>query len=148
MHSMLNADDRASILARLDTLTPTASAQWGTMNVTQMLAHMADAMRMVLGDISVKPKNMWLLRIGLVKKAVLYVFPFPKNAPTADELKSRVPKSFEAERADLRGLIARLDPANRAPRAAEHPVFGPMTTEEWGALGYKHTDHHFRQFGV
>lgn len=145
---MLNEADRASILARLDTLTPDAPARWGKMNATQMLAHMTDALRMVLGDIAVRPMNKRILRIGFVKKAVLYLLPFPKNAPTAHELRSRAPKSFEEERADLRGLIARLAPANRAPRAAEHPAFGPMTTEEWGALGYKHADHHFRQFGV
>jgi Protein of unknown function (DUF1569) len=148
MPSMLSATDRASILSRLDRLTPDAMAQWGTMNVTQMLAHLADAMRMALGDLAVKSKRIPLFRFGPVKWAVLNLLPFPKNAPTADELKSRAPRGFEEERADVRALVARLEPANRAPRAAEHPIFGPMTTDDWGTLGFKHTDHHLRQFGV
>jgi hypothetical protein len=28
------------------------------------------------------------------------------------------------------------------------PLFGPLTGREWGALAYKHADHHLRQFGV
>ncbi|MGH9801334.1 MAG: DUF1569 domain-containing protein, partial [Blastocatellia bacterium] len=30
----------------------------------------------------------------------------------------------------------------------EHPAFGKLSTKDWGALTYKHMDHHFRQFGV
>ena len=29
-----------------------------------------------------------------------------------------------------------------------HPIFGPLTVRQWGVQGYKHTDHHLRQFGV
>ena len=29
-----------------------------------------------------------------------------------------------------------------------HPFFGKMTAEEWGMLGYKHLDHHLKQFDV
>ncbi len=32
--------------------------------------------------------------------------------------------------------------------AATHPFFGSMTRSSWGVLGYKHFDHHLRQFGV
>jgi hypothetical protein len=30
----------------------------------------------------------------------------------------------------------------------EHPAFGRMSRRVWGVLGYRHLDHHFRQFGV
>ncbi|NUQ28665.1 MAG: DUF1569 domain-containing protein, partial [Acidobacteriaceae bacterium] len=29
-----------------------------------------------------------------------------------------------------------------------HCFFGPMTPDEWAAMGYKHLDHHLNQFGV
>ena len=31
---------------------------------------------------------------------------------------------------------------------ATHFLFGPLSAEEWGRWGYKHMDHHLRQFGV
>jgi len=31
---------------------------------------------------------------------------------------------------------------------AAHPLFGRLTTAEWGRWGYRHMDHHLRQFGV
>lgn len=29
-----------------------------------------------------------------------------------------------------------------------HPAFGTLSRRAWGVLGYRHVDHHFRQFGV
>jgi hypothetical protein len=29
-----------------------------------------------------------------------------------------------------------------------HPVFGVMSRNDWGRWGYRHTDHHLRQFGA
>ena len=31
--------------------------------------------------------------------------------------------------------------------APAHPMFGPMTPEDWMRWGYLHADHHLRQFG-
>ena len=28
------------------------------------------------------------------------------------------------------------------------PMFGPLSRDEWGVLGYRHLDHRLRQFGV
>jgi hypothetical protein len=148
MPTMRNAADRAAILERLDRVTPDARARWGTMNASQMLAHLADAVRMALGDLAVKSKRVPIARTWLFRKAFLHVMPFPKNAPTANELKTRAPEAFETERENVRALVTRLDPQSGGSRAAEHPIFGPMTPEEWGVLGYKHFDHHLRQFGV
>ena len=29
-----------------------------------------------------------------------------------------------------------------------HPFFGPMSSRLWGKWGWRHEDHHLRQFGV
>jgi Protein of unknown function (DUF1569) len=148
MPSMRNASDRAAILTRLDRLTPDATARWGRMTPTQMLTHVADAVRMALGDLPVQAKSVPIAQTWLARKLFIYVIPFPKNAPTAKELIARRSDHFEQEREQLRVLVARLDPASGAGRAARHPIFGAMTEGDWGALGYKHFDHHLRQFGV
>ena len=72
--------------------------------------------RMSLGDLPVREKRIFL-RYPPFKQLVLYVFPFPRGAPTARELIDRTPGDIDAERRD-------------------------------SVLGYKHSDHHLRQFGA
>lgn len=148
MPRLNNPADRAAIVSRLDRLSPDAKALWGKFNAPRMLAHIADAFRMALGDLPVKPKNMPLLRTYPIKMLVLYVLPFPKSAPTAPEIVSRAPEAFETERADVKALIARLNAIDAGAAYPEHPVFGKLSQAEWSTLGYKHLDHHLRQFGA
>jgi hypothetical protein len=41
-------------------------------------------------------------------------------------------------------LARRAD--DSSTRWPEHPFFGPLTRKDWGVLGYRHSDHHLRQF--
>ncbi|MEO6592591.1 MAG: hypothetical protein ABIO52_09730 [Gemmatimonadaceae bacterium] len=52
------------------------------------------------------------------------------------------------ERNSLRGLINGFGASNPGQKFPEHPAFGQLTPKAWGVLGYRHIDHHFRQFGV
>ena len=148
MPTLQNAADRAGLIGRLDRLTPDTKGQWGVMNVSQMLAHCADNLRMAVGDLPVKAKSIPFFRHFPLKHLALYVLPFPKNAPTAPELKSRAPKAFDSERVDIRTLLPRLDPASFIGSVPDHPIFGSFTPAQWGKLGFRHLDHHLRQFGV
>lgn len=148
MPTLRTPSDRAALAARLDKLTPDAQARWGRMNAQQMLAHCVDAFRMAAGELAVEPKRMLPLRYFPLKHLMIYVVPFPKNAPTAPALVARPPDSIDAERERVKSLLVTLGAIpDDAPRAA-HPLFGAMNTALWGALGYKHLDHHLRQFGV
>jgi hypothetical protein len=55
------------------------------------------------------------------------------------------PAEWEHDIADLLRLIDAL-----AERQAfgVHPTFGKMNQRDWLAWGYRHLDHHLRQFGV
>jgi hypothetical protein len=143
-----DASARAAILQRIDRLTAESTPAWGRMNVSQMLTHITDALRMALGEIHVKDKHIPLVRHFPFKQLALYVVPFPKGSPTAPELLARVPESFEAERVQCKSFVSRFDPTNGALRLAPHPIFGPMTPHQMGTLVYKHIDHHLRQFRV
>ena len=136
---------RAALIARLDRLSPEAAARWGTMTAPRMLAHMTDVLRMALGELPVRQKRIPLIGSFPFKQLVIYVLPFPRNAPTAPEAVARTPDAFDVERASIETLLERM--AGNVTYAA-HPVFGTMTRSEWGALGYRHFDHHLRQFGV
>lgn len=139
---------RTTILARLDRLSPEAAPRWGTMTAPRMLAHISDSFRMAFGELSVAAKRVPLARHFPIKHLVLYVLPFPKNAPTAREIISRMPDDFDVERSRVRQLAERMDGSVTGVTYATHPIFGALTPREWGVLGYKHLDHHLRQFGV
>lgn len=146
MPTLLNAPDRDAILARLRRVTPDISARWGTLTAPRMICHLADAMRVALGDLKAVDRSTPITR-SLVKFLVIQT-PFkppPGKVKTAPEMLSSSPEAFAADLATCERLLARL---GRGEACGTHPTFGPLSTEEWGKLGWKHSDHHLRQFGV
>jgi hypothetical protein len=148
MRSFWQQDTRDATLARLARLTPDARPAWGRMNAPQMVAHVADALRMAFGDLPTRPKRIPLLRTFPLKHLVIYLLPFPKGAPTAKELVSRAPGDWASEGRDCRALVERFATERRDRTWPWHPAFGAMSAEQWGIIAYRHTDHHLRQFGV
>ena len=149
MGTILNSDDRAEIANRLRSLTESSNARWGSMSVAGMLEHLCLSARMALGELSVPSANKRVFQKFPVKQLILYVFPFPKGAPTAPALKPTASAApFEEERAALLEMVERIGTAPLEGAWPAHPLFGPLTRREWGALTYKHIDHHLRQFGA
>lgn len=147
MKTLWTEADRNELVARLGRLNVDSKPNWGKMDCPQMLAHLADSLRMMLGDLSTEPKG-GPLRFAPLKKLVIYWLPFPKGAPTAPELRARPSIGIEPESAAVKELLDRL--AQSASRTAwpEHPAFGKLSAQDWGVLGYRHMDHHLRQFGA
>ena len=50
--------------------------------------------------------------------------------------------------ADFTGRLRSFDKLKSTHEWPLHPAFGRLSTNEWGVLGYKHTNHHLTQFGV
>ena len=148
MGSILRDDERAELRRRLGTLTETSTARWGRMNVAAMLAHLVQSSRLALGELPVASKNMRIFQVFPVKQLILYVIPFPKGAMTAQELLVASPQPFDAGRSELLALLERLAAGPQEGPGPEHPLFGPLSRQEWGALMHKHLDHHLRQFGA
>jgi hypothetical protein len=147
MRTLWQPETRKELLARLARLTPADTPQWGTMTAAAMLAHLADTTRMGIGDLPVAPRRL-PLRYFPLKQLFAFWLPIPRHVPTMPELRSRQPGAWDAEMATVRALLehfAQLDPAAAWPA---HPAFGPLTGKQWGRLGYRHFDHHLRQFGV
>lgn len=147
MKSLWQEEARQELLTRLGKLTPEAKGAWGKMNAFQMLAHLSDGVRMALGELDVKPKKT-PLRFAPLKKLVIYVVPFPKSAPTAPELIARTEGDWDKEVSALKELVVRFSTQQDREEWASHPAFGKMSKKDWGAVIYKHINHHFRQFGV
>jgi hypothetical protein len=145
--SLWNAASRKELTERLDRLEPGATPRWGRMTAPQMLAHITDWMAMAAGDLSALRKP-GILHQPLVRKVAIYWLPFPKGVPTAKELITREASDWPAEIASFRRYLdtyVAVDPNRVWP---EHPAFGFLSTDAWGVLGYRHADHHLRQFGV
>jgi hypothetical protein len=145
--SLSNARARQELLDRLERLSPQSKARWGKMTAHQMLAHLADWMLMARGDLKTARMKR-LLRYPPLKHLAIYWLPFPKGVATAPELLGRRPAAWKVERATVQERVqsfANLDPKATWP---EHPVFGKMSARAWGVFGYRHMDHHLRQFGL
>ena len=148
MHSILNESDQAAIVARVRSLSDSSTARWGRMSVTEMLQHLRLSARMTVGELEVASANKRAFQVFPLKHLILYVFPFPKGAPTAPELRPVDPVAFEEERAGVLTLLEQIGAGPREGAGPEHPLFGPLSWREWGAVTYKHVDHHLKQFGA
>ena len=144
--TLMNSSDRALILERLRRVRPETRPAWGSLDAPRMLCHVADQMRVALGDVPTKPTHSFLSRT-LVKSIVVNtgVKPPRGKVQTAPEMLASRPSSWEA---DLSACVELVDRVAGAAPSAVHPAFGPLSPEEWGRLCWKHLDHHLAQFGV
>jgi hypothetical protein len=122
------------------------------MTAHQMLCHLNDAFRLYMGEIHAAPLG-FPYPSRLLKWGCLWVpVPWPKGFRTVPEVDQERagtrPVEFEKDVAEFGVLLNRF--AGRSDDSAwpVHPYLGRMSHPEWMRLGYLHTDHHLRQFGV
>jgi len=120
---------------------------WGKFTAPKMVCHLADSLKMAMGDLKVASKRL-PIRYPPLKQLIIYVAPFPKGAPTAPELLARAPDEWARDVEELQALLARAASARTTDTWPEHPAFGRLSTRAWGVLIYRHMDHHLRQFGA
>jgi len=149
MKSLFDRNDNQEIINRLSKLTSGSQAQWGKMNVGQMLAHCKVPLQGALGDVI--PKRSFIGRLigGIAKKQVLGDEPFKQGLPTDKSFVITDKREFEQERSALAKLVQRFQAVGHSGMSEEpHPFFGRMSAQDWDKLMWKHLDHHLRQFGV
>ena len=150
MKNIFNKEDGNKILARIEKLTPESKPLWGTMNVSQMLAHCAGAAQLPTGELKTKRVGFPISILGRILKPKILNSPaFRKNSPTAPELRIVDQRDFEKEKLNCITNIKKLvDNGESIAKATHHPFFGKMSPQEWGRINYLHADHHLSQFGV
>ncbi len=146
MKSLWNESNRRELDTRIARLTAAHEPLWGRMTAPQMVAHVAEALRMATGELPV-PRRKTPFHHPVIKQLLVYFVPMPKGLPTAKELQ-RTPRAWEVEVADLRGMLQTFAARDRQAPWPVHPVFGPLSAHAWGVLALRHCDHHLRQFGV
>ena len=146
--SLWDEGPRRELLERLSRLSGDARPRWGRMNAPQMLTHVNDQFHMALGDLPTAPKRM-PIRYPPLNSLFAYVLPWPKGVPTAPELLARIDQStWPIEVATFAVLLQRFATRPEGVAWPLHPAFGRLSRRAWGLLGYRHTDHHLRQFGA
>jgi len=149
MKSLFTPDGNAEIIDRINKLTPSTPQVWGKMNVSQMLAHCQQPLKVAFGEVKMKQGLMGILFGKMMKKKLTGTQPFQKNLPTAKPFIIANPGEFELEKTKLIALVKKF--YSEGPNALSkdpHPFFGRLTDEEWDKLSWKHLDHHLQQFGV
>lgn len=149
MKNLFEPSSVMEIRKRIESLGPDAERQWGKMNVAQMLAHCSAWMEIAAGLKS--PPRSFIGRIfgSTAKKSMLGEKPIRRNMPTMKSLIMQGEKDFGAEQQRLLDWIGRFSaggPEQCTKRP--HSFLGFMSPIEWAMLGYKHLDHHLKQFGA
>lgn len=134
---------------RIGRLTPDARGLWGRMNVHQMVCHLNDSFRVGLGERQASSAANVLTKTVIKWVGLRTSVPWPHGSPTMPEVEQgrggTPPGEWDRDVADLLALIDRF--ANSRTYGV-HPIFGRMSQRDWLVWGYRHTDHHLRQFGV
>jgi hypothetical protein len=123
------------------------------MTPNQMICHLTDSFVSMMGGKAVSDKSNFFTRSALMKWLSLKApMQWPHGVKTTPENDQEVggtpPVEFETDRQKLRQAMEQFAAPQRDFAFQAHPIFGTMTEEEWMIWGYKHCDHHLRQFGL
>ena len=146
MKTIFDKTTREELINRINMLNENSTAQWGKMNIYQMLKHCTLYEEMLLGK--KKFKRIFLGRLFgkiAMKDLIGNESPIKRNLPTIPEIKVKEDKgNIAAEKQHWITLIE--EHAHCSDPEFVHAFFGKITREQSGYLAYKATDHHLRQF--
>src|SRR5690242_15655105 len=93
--TLLNDADRRQLLRRLQRVRPDATPAWGTLTAPRMLCHLADQLRVALGDAPSKPVHTLVTRTLLKHLVVNTGFQPPRGkVQTAPEMLASQPAAW------------------------------------------------------
>jgi len=135
---------------RLNQVSESSTGRWGSMAVGDMLEHLIQLTRVSLGEVHV-PDRSTLLTRSFLGYLIFRWIPWPKGRLKTFPFMLPPPQGrVEDQKGRLQAAMERfVDALDRDP---EHetvsPLLGPTTLKRWSLVHGKHTDHHFKQFGV
>ncbi len=144
MKNLFDQNTRAEVIARVQKLNGHSQAQWGKMNVYQMIKHCIMWEEMLLGKTIYKQSFLGKIIGKYALKDMMKNEPAKHNLPTVPSFRITGDGDVEVAKAEWLGLLAQHN--NRMPAGFMHPFFGRLTEEQAGQMAYKHMDHHLRQF--
>lgn len=146
MKSIFDKKIRNEVITRINLLNENNSAQWGKMNLYQMLKHCTLWEEMIQGKKQYKRMFIGHLFGKMALKKVLKdLTPLRHSTPTLPELIIKE-KDGNIVTQKLEWISRIEEYANFSNKDFIHVFFGRMTEEQIGYFVYKHIDHHLRQF--
>jgi hypothetical protein len=146
MKTIFDKTTREELVARINSVNDNSTAQWGKMNVYQMLKHCALAEEMYLGK--KKYGRVFLGRVFgkmALKNLLKDERPMGRNAPTLADFKI-TESNGDVESEKKRWIKLMGEYGDFSNQYLVHWFFGKMSKEQVGYFVYKHADHHLRQF--
>lgn len=149
--SLANLKDVDEIRGHIARLMPEAHRQWVQMSVGGMLCHLHDAYQGALGE-----RPLSAMSLGLPPSVIKFItlhtpVRWAKGLKSPPEVRQgaggTIPGDFAEDRKRLLDTLARFSTHPRLEQI-RHPFFGKMTRNEWLVWGYRHADHHLRQFSA
>lgn len=144
---------QSTVPGLLDHLSEDTQAKWGIMQPQHMVEHVS-----VLFYFSSKDLGIGVIKppeaIGISPDFVNNEKPMPRMIQGAglkvgEREKLRFANLDEAKQRLLKGINGFFSYFNEHPgNTLDHPVFGPLTYDQWLNFHHKHVIHHFSQFGL
>ena len=144
MKSVFEKETRDELISRINSLNENSTAQWGKMNVSQMIKHCTQWDEMALGKKKYKQSFIGKLLGKMALKDMMKDQLIKKNLPTVPSFKITESVDFAEEK--NRWLAFLENYSNYAGEGIIHPFFGKITKDQTGYLAYKHANHHLTQF--
>ena len=144
MKSIFDKTTRDELVNRIHTLNEKSTAQWGKMNVYQMIKHCIQWEEMLLDKTIYKQTFLGRLFGKFALKDMLKDAPVKRNLPTVPSFKVTDSGDVASAKAEWLKLIAEHDV--KQSNGFVHPFFGKLTADQAGRMAYKHINHHLQQF--
>ena len=79
MKTLFSEEERTAFARRIDLLQPDSPGQWGKMDAAHMICHVADQLRVALGDIPTSISAPSVFRFRLIRRVVVHWLLWPKG---------------------------------------------------------------------
>ncbi|WP_423148066.1 DUF1569 domain-containing protein [Rubrolithibacter danxiaensis] len=146
MKSIFDPGTRNELIKRIKTINKESTAQWGKMNVGQMLEHCTRWEDMMHGRKKFKRVFLGYLFGKIALRTILKdESPLRRSTPTIPDFVVKETRD-DIETLKTKWILLIEEYENFSNSYLIHPFFGRITKEQIGYLVYKHTDHHLRQF--
>ena len=144
MKTVFDEATRNELIERIKKIDEHTTAQWGKMNVYQVLKHCAKSDELYLGKTQFKQAFIGKLFGKMALNNVMKdEKPLAHSTPTLPHLKN-LENTGDIETDKNRWIAILQEYGHYSESGIVHPFFGHMTKEQVGQMAYKHADHHLR----
>jgi len=138
-----------TLMDAIDSLTEQIQPLWGKMSAQHMVEHLTWAFELSTGKVEIHrdiPENR-------INKFLYNNNPTPRNFKNPVLSEDPSPLRFSSLADSKSALYRELnqffkDVVDRPEAIHNHPLLGPLRTEEWERVHFKHCYHHLLQFGL